>query len=182
MANNNFLKKHGIVQNAIKEDILFFAIPAFVVFLVGLVSCGDGLSNFWGTVWGLVKQPRDLFAFPMHSIVGLALFMLGLAVMVTGQITLWRNYSATVVIRENHQLITHGIYRFTRNPIYLGAIIAVFGLPVYAGSMYGCVTMLVLIPIVLNRIRLEERLLTEEFQDAYLKYEATSKKLIPFIY
>ncbi len=102
--------------------------------------------------------------------------------MIVGQVTLWKNYSATVVIKKGHQLITHGIYRFTRNPIYLGAIMIVIGLPVFVASFYGLVTMLVLIPIILNRIRLEEKLLTEEFQELYLKYKETTKKLIPLIY
>ncbi len=102
--------------------------------------------------------------------------------MLVGQATLWRNYSGTVVIREDHQLITHGIYRFTRNPIYLGAIMVFTGLPVYAASMYGFLTSLVLIPIILNRIRLEEELLTEEFGDAYRTYKEATSKLIPFIY
>jgi len=86
------------------------------------------------------------------------------------------------VIREDHQLITHGIYRFTRNPIYLGAIMALVGIPVHVASLNGLLTSLVLIPIVLNRIRMEEELLTEEFQDAYREYRATTRKLIPFIY
>ena len=83
--------------------------------------------------------------------------------MIGGQITLKRNYSGTVVIREDHQLITHGVYRLTRNPIYLGGIMVVTGLPVYAASMNGFLISLLLIPIILNRIRLEEELLTEEF-------------------
>ena len=58
----------------------------------------------------------------------------------------------------------------------------VIGLPVYVASLPGCITMLVLIPIILNRIRLEEKLLTEEFQEAYQKYKETTKKLITFIY
>ncbi len=118
----------------------------------------------------------------MQSIVGLAAIMIGLTIMIVGQVTLFRNYSATVVIREDHQLITHGIYRFTRNPMYLGLIMVVIGLPVYVASLYGGVTMLVPIPIILNRIRLEERLMTEEFKEAFRKYKETTKKLIPFIY
>jgi len=102
--------------------------------------------------------------------------------MIVSQATLWRNYSGTVVIRVDHQLITHGIYRFTRNPMYLGLIMGVTGLPVYVASLYGFLTSLILIPIILNRIRLEEKLLTEEFQGAYQKYKETTKKLIPFIY
>ena len=43
-------------------------------------------------------------------------------------------------------------------------------------------TLAVFIPIILNRIRLEEALLTEEFQDEYLQYKRDTKRLIPFIY
>jgi protein-S-isoprenylcysteine O-methyltransferase Ste14 len=153
------------------------------VFFIELLFCvRDGLSGFWGTIWDLVKQPQNLSMFPVQSIIGMALFIIGLIIMLAGQATLWRNYSGTVLIREDHQLITHGIYRFTRNPMYLGGIMAVTGLPLYAASMYGLITSLLLIPIILNRIRLEEELLSEEFEDAYQKYKEATKKLIPFIY
>ena len=56
------------------------------------------------------------------------------------------------------------------------------GIPAYAASLRGFLSSLVLIPIVLNRIRLEEKLLTEEFQDAFVRYKEKTKKLIPFIY
>jgi protein-S-isoprenylcysteine O-methyltransferase Ste14 len=83
---------------------------------------------------------------------------------------------STLIISEDHQLITHGNYRFTRNPMYLGGIMVFTGLPVYAASLYGFLTSLVLTPIILNRIRLEEELLREEFQDAYQKYKKATKK------
>ena len=183
MAKDGFLKRHRIVRNAIRKDILQFALPGMTVLIIELQFCRrDGLSGFWGTIWGLVKQPQTLTMFPVQNIIGLALFIIGLIIMLVGQITLWRNYSGTVVIREDHKLITHGIYHFTRNPIYLGAIMALTGLPVYAASLYGFLTSLVLIPIFLNRIRLEEKLLTEEFGDAYRIYKKNARKLIPFIY
>ena len=133
-------------------------------------------------MWSLVKHPQNLFLFPVQSIVGLALMNTGLVIMIVGQLTLYRNYSGTVVIREGHQLITHGIYRFTRNPMYLGLIMVTAGLPVYAASRDGFLTMLALIPVILFRIRLEERLLTVYFQDEFQKYKETTKRLIPFIY
>ena len=183
MATNGFLRRHGFVRNSIRRDLLQFALPGITVWCMEVrFLARDGLSRFWGTIWGLVKQPQNLFMFPVQSIIGLALVIIGLIIMVVGQLTLFRNYSGTVLIRENHQLITHGIYRFTRNPIYLGAIMVFIGLPVYAASLDGFLTSLVLIPIILNRIRLEEKLLTEEFQDAYQKYKEATKKLIPFIF
>jgi len=56
------------------------------------------------------------------------------------------------------------------------------GLPVYASSLSGLLSMSVLIPILLYRIRLEERMLTAEFGDAYRVYQQTTRKLVPFIY
>jgi len=171
MTKKSFPKRLGFVRNAIRDDILQFAIPGLTVFFIELLFCADGLAGFWGTVWGLVKQPQNLSIFSVLSIIGLALFIFGLSIMIVGQVTLRHNYSGTVVIRVDHQLIT-----------YLGFIMVATGLPVYAASLYGFLTSLILIPIILNRIRLEEKLLTEEFQDAYHKYKETTKKLIPFIY
>ena len=182
MTKKSFPKRYGFVRNAIRDDILQFAIPGLMVFFIELLFCADDLAGFWGTVWGLVKQPQNLSTFSVLSIIGLALFIIGLSIMIVGQVTLRRNYSGTVAIRVDHQLITHGLYRFTRNPMYLGLIMVAIGLPVYAASLYGFLISLVLIPIILNRIRLEEKLLAEEFQDAYQKYKETTKKLIPFIY
>jgi len=187
MAKKGFPERFGFARNAIKDDILQFAIPGMTVFVIELLFCVlDGvkndLSGFWGTVWGLVKHPRNLSTFSLQSIFGLALFFIGFTIMIIGQVTLQRNYSGTVVIKDDHQLITHGIYRYTRNPIYLGLIIVVTSLPIYVSSLYGFLTSLFLTPIILNRIRLEEKILTEEFQDVYKKYKETTKKLIPFIY
>ena len=56
------------------------------------------------------------------------------------------------------------------------------GVPMYASSLFGLLTMSALIPLVLNRIRIEERMLTDEFGDAYRKYRKATSKLIPFIY
>jgi protein-S-isoprenylcysteine O-methyltransferase Ste14 len=171
MPKRGFLARHGIVRNAIRKDILQFAIPAIIISFIELIFCA----------YSLVKQLQNLSMFQVQQIIGLALFIIGLTIMIVGQVTLRRNYSGSVVIRVDHQLITHGIYRFTRNPIYLGLImIFVTGFPVFAASMYGFLISLFLIPIILNRIRLEEELLTEEFQDAYQKYKETTKKLIPF--
>jgi protein-S-isoprenylcysteine O-methyltransferase Ste14 len=183
MEKRGFLAREGIVRNSIREDVLYFAIPALLVFTAGLVVSGrDGYNGLVGKIWELVRQPENLYLLSEQNIVGLVLFVIGLTTALVAVITLRRSYASTLVIREDHQLITHGIYRFTRHPVYLGVIIAIIGVPVYASSLYGLLTMSALIPIFLNRIRMEERMLTDEFGDAYRKYVETTSKLIPFIY
>ncbi len=183
MAKRGFLSRHRIVRNAIRQDVLFFGLPALFVFTAGLVVSGrDGYDGLVGKIWELVRQPENLYLLSVQNIVGLVLFVVGLTTALVAVFTLRRSYASTLVIREDHQLITHGIYRFTRHPVYLGVIIAIIGVPVYASSLYGLLTMSALIPVFLNRIRIEERMLTDEFGDAYRTYKETTSKLIPFIY
>ncbi len=183
MAKRGFLSRHGIVRNAIREDVLYFALPALLVFTTGLVvSAKDGYNGLVAAIWDLVRQPENLYLLSVPNIVGLALFVIGLTIALAAVVTLRRSYAATLVIREDHQLITHGIYHFTRHPVYLGVIIIITGVPVYASSLYGLLTMSALIPLILNRIRMEERLLSEEFGDVYRTYKEATSKLIPFIY
>jgi protein-S-isoprenylcysteine O-methyltransferase Ste14 len=182
MTNAAFLARHGIARNAIREDLLFFALPFLVVFVVGLlVSARDAYDGLVATLWNLVRQPQNVFLLTVPNIVGLVLLVSGLTVALIAIGTLKRFYLSTLVIRQDHQLITHGIYGITRHPIYLGVITVVFGVPVYASSLYGLLAMSALLPVFLNRIRIEERLLTEEFGDAYRTYQETTSKLIPFI-
>ena len=56
------------------------------------------------------------------------------------------------------------------------------GVAVYALSMLGLLMMLALIPVILNRIRMEEQLLVEAFGEAYRAYQEATKKLVPFVY
>jgi protein-S-isoprenylcysteine O-methyltransferase Ste14 len=172
MVKRGFLERHGIVRNAIREDMLYFALPALLFFTAGLVV----------SAWDLVRHQGSLYILSVQSIVGLALIVIGLTIALVAAGTLRRFYSPSLVIREDHQLITHGIYRFTRHPIYLGVFIVCIGIPVFTSSLYGLLTMSALIPIFLNRIRMEERMLIEEFGDAYRTYKETTRKLIPFIY
>ena len=183
MAKRGFLTRYGIVRNAIREDVLYFALPALLFFTAGLVVSGrDGYDGLVGKIWELVRQPEKLQLLSVPNIVGLALFVIGLTIALAAVFTLRRSYAATLVIRKDHQLITHGIYRFTRHPIYLGVIIIITGVPVYASSLYGLLTMSALIPLILNRIRMEERLLSEEFGDAHRTYKEATSKLIPLVY
>lgn len=183
MAKLGFLARHRIVRNAIREDLLYFALPAVIVFFAGLVvSAADGYDGLLSTIWVLVRQPENLFLLSIQNIVGLALAVIGFTIILVAVGTLRMSYSSTLVIREDHQLIMRGIYHYVRHPIYLGVIIVSIGPPVYTSSLYGLLIMSALIPVFLKRIRLEERMLTDEFGDGYRTYKEATSRLIPFIY
>ena len=183
MAKGGFLKKYGIVRSAVRQDLLYFAIPALSIFTWGLVvSVYNGWDSLLPTLWRLIKNPMSVYRLSVQNKLGLTMFIGGIKTAMIGTITLKGNYASTLVIREDHQLIIHGIYRYLRHPIYLGVMITCIGLPVYASSLSGILIMSALIPIFLYRIKMEERMLIEEFGDAYRAYKQATKKLIPFIY
>ena len=108
------------------------------------------------TIGELARQPWDLSVLSAQSIVGLALILLGYAILLTGRFTIRQFRSSTLVIREGHELVTHGIYRLIRHPMYLGIILVAMGVPISASSLKGLLIMSVIVPIFLVRIRIEE--------------------------
>ena len=160
------------MRNSIRKDLLIFVLPAILVYSAGFGVC----------VWDLVRRQGKLFTLSAHSLVGLALIVIGLTLTFVAAGTLRRFYSPTLRVRRDHQLITHGLYRFVRLPLYTGVGTATVGVPVVASSLAGLLILLVLIPLVVNRIRIEENMLTAEFGDSYRAYKKATHKLIPFIY
>jgi protein-S-isoprenylcysteine O-methyltransferase Ste14 len=76
-------------------------------------------------------------------------------------------------------LITSGIYRFTRNPIYLGFLLMLVGIPLNGGSYWG----LILTPLMiflLNRLVItpEEQALGRKFGTEYSNYTARVRRWI----
>jgi len=148
-----------------------FPILGLIVFFAGLIiSALDSAIH------------NETFNYGIVTIFGFVLFVVGLGVYGVARLTLRRFFSEALKIKPDHKLITAGPYRYIRNPIYLGEIFYFLSIPIIFGSLYGFVIMLVLIPLLLYRIRIEEKLLISEFGREYLEYARRTKKLIPDIY
>ncbi len=76
-------------------------------------------------------------------------------------------------------LVTEGIYRFTRNPIYLGFLLMVIGLPLNTGSYWGILISPLFIA-TLNRlvIEKEEAYLEKKFEEQYTGYRSKVRRWI----
>jgi len=178
-AEKDFLARRGLVKHYIKEDIVFFAIPGLIVFGAGVsLSRMAGMLN----LVELITQPPNLFTLPMHTILGAAIVIAGFSLMIGAHIILRWSHVSTLAIRENHKLRTNGLYRFVRHPMYFGAVLISLGLPISVASLEGFLVMLLIIPVALSRIRIEERMMIEAFGNRYRNYMKTAKKLFPFVY
>ncbi|MEW5977175.1 MAG: isoprenylcysteine carboxylmethyltransferase family protein [Acidobacteriota bacterium] len=114
---------------------------------------------------------------------GLMLFGGGLFLRLAAIRAQGSQFSVAVTIQPGHRLAVSGPYQWIRHPAYAGFIGAVLGFSLVFGAVG--VGIMVTVGVWLwmeDRIRDEERLLAEEFGEAYATYRARTRKLIPFLY
>jgi protein-S-isoprenylcysteine O-methyltransferase Ste14 len=92
------------------------------------------------------------------------------------------NWSGSVTLKQDHELIRTGPYRFVRHPIYTGALIAVLGTAFAIGQLRGLLAFALTFFAFRYKSQIEERLMIENFGDAYRSYRSSVKALIPFIF
>lgn len=82
-----------------------------------------------------------------------------------------RTTANPIQLDRSSSLVQHGIYRLSRNPMYLGFVFALTGFAWWLGSLSACVGILVLVAW-LNRFQItpEERALQQIFGESYLQY------------
>ena len=86
-------------------------------------------------------------------------------------------------LAEKHRLVTQGVYRRVRHPLYTALLLYSVGqalvLPNYVVGLSSGVTMVLLVAL---RIGPEERMMLEEFGKDYQEYMALTKRLVPGIW
>lgn len=114
---------------------------------------------------------------------------LGTSVMVAALWLFWRshadlglNWSVTLEIRKEHQLITHGVYRSIRHPMYTS--IFLFSLAqglLLENWLAGWCAVVTFAPLYFIRTPREERMMCEFFGDEYRDYMRRTGRLWPRI-
>jgi len=117
---------------------------------------------------------------PWLEFIGLALFVLGLALAVWARVYIGRNWGMPMSEKADPELVTTGPYHTVRHPIYSGIILAMIGTAI-AVSVYWLVAVVVLGGYFLYSAFMEERYMAERFPDAYPRYKQSTKMLIPFL-
>jgi len=113
--------------------------------------------------------------------IGLAVFLLGLALAVWARIYLGRNWGAPMSQKVDPELVTTGPYRYIRHPIYSGIILATIGTAI-AISIYWIVAVVLLGAYFVYSATVEERIMGRLFPDSYPRYKRSTKMLVPFLF
>lgn len=177
--------------------VVFFAwlmIDAFVVFRLktGKAENRDQLSLKLLMIGGPVIFALSIAVSygataAMHSVAlqmaGLVILVVGIAVRSIAIAQLGRFHTPNVAIRSDHQLKADGLYAHVRHPSYLGALIGFLGFSMTLGNWLSVIVMMSLsTSLYLYRIKEEEAALAEAFGDAFQRYAARTRRLIPWIY
>ena len=90
--------------------------------------------------------------------------------------------SRTVEIQKDQKVISDGLYKIVRHPMYLATLLMFLPMPLILGSFYGLIPFIIYPIAIVIRIQNEEKLLTEELSN-YSEYKEKVKyRLIPFVW
>lgn len=114
---------------------------------------------------------------------GLSLIMFGMIVRWVAIIKLKSMFTVDVSIQQDHKIVKNGLYKSIRHPAYLGSLISFFGLGISLVNWISLILVFVPVFLAFNyRIRIEEKVLIEEFGEEYLNYSKDTYRLMPGIY
>jgi protein-S-isoprenylcysteine O-methyltransferase Ste14 len=75
------------------------------------------------------------------------------------------------------KIVTSGIYRYTRNPIYLGFVLMLIGLPLNMGIYWGVILVWPLVTFMNNMvIKHEEAYLEKKFKEEFINYKTRVRR------
>ena len=115
--------------------------------------------------------PMIRFTSLLFQILGGVIIVVGLLLLVTANGLFVRAGTDVIPFRNVSSLVTTGIYRFTRNPMYLGMAVVLLGCAITVGVVPALLVPVVFAVIVEARfIRPEEQMLLELFPEEYPAY------------
>jgi len=120
--------------------------------------------------------------FPDHPalmLAGVLATVLGLLFAVWARLALGSNWSGTVTIKANHQLIQSGPYRFIRHPIYTGMLAALLATAITQRLVTGLVGFAAVAFALYRKARREESFLSEEFGEAFVEHRQHTGMFLP---
>ncbi len=149
-----------------------FARSKRVVFFNRAFTAVIILSAFFG-FWDAQEAHQQ---HPIRSFVGATLFLISSIIYCKSTNALRHTFSPISELRPEHNLVTTGIYRFSRNPVYVSYCGAVGGVGLFTGSVLFWVLGLIQICRILWRIPEEESAMEARFGVIYKSYKTSTPR------
>jgi protein-S-isoprenylcysteine O-methyltransferase Ste14 len=111
--------------------------------------------------------------------VSLVVTLAGLGFAIWARVTIAGNWSGTVTLKQDHELVRGGPYAWVRHPIYTGLILALTGTAIATDAWRGWIAVAVVTASFLRKLRTEEAFMREAFGAAYDAYAQSVPALVP---
>lgn len=122
---------------------------------------------------------RFVPAEPRIAYAGVVVTSFGVALSVWARYCLGEYWSARVTLKEGHQLIRSGPYRYVRHPIYTGLFLGALGRALTVGELRSALAVVILLAAHSRKAAREEGILGEEFGEEYASYRRSTGFLFP---
>ena len=150
------------------------------------VLLGIALGGFVVPIVWVVTPILNFANYPSHPAfvaAGAAVMALALWLFHRTHVALGRNWSAQLQILVSHELVTVGIYRHVRHPMYLSLILYGAGQAAVVPNIVAGLSCLVATSLLFAlRFRREEHMMRTRFGPAYDAYAARTRRLIPGVW
>ncbi|MGG5817597.1 protein-S-isoprenylcysteine O-methyltransferase [Falsiroseomonas sp. HW251] len=150
--------------------------------LLSISTTGLGLIPLSYVLTGFPAFANQAFS-PVRAWVGAVVFAAALALFQVTHKTLGRNWSVTLVVREGHALVTQGVYRYLRHPMYaafwLWAVAQALLLQNWVAGPAGLIGFGTLYAFRIGR---EESLMRATFGADWDAYAARTWRVVPFLH
>ena len=120
--------------------------------------------------------------------IGLWPFWLGAAITIAGILfAVWarehlgRNWSRSVTIKQDHELITSGPYAVVRHPIYTGILTGFLGMAIAISQVRGFIVFVLIFLVFGVKLRMEEQWMRSQFGETYAAYAHRTAALVPYL-
>lgn len=123
--------------------------------------------------------PVATFVLNPLNLIGLLPLLIGVALNLLADRDFKRFQTTVKPYEESATLLTEGVYRYSRHPMYLGFVLTLLGFSLLLGSISPYVVVLIfaiLMEIVF--IRVEETMLSETFPEEWRQYKSRVRKWI----
>ncbi|WP_156408684.1 protein-S-isoprenylcysteine O-methyltransferase [Rhizobium sp. Root708] len=151
---------------------------------VGLVSASVGLGLIPG-LFALTGFPHEATysARPISLLLGAVLYAAAMWIFRRTHKELGKNWSISLEIREEHELIASGPYALVRHPMYTSFLLMAGGQAfLLANWIVGLAGFAGFAVLFFLRVDKEEQMMLEFFGSRYREYMRRTKRIIPYVY
>lgn len=166
-------RKQGVARSAGgTRDRVLLIVAALGQFLIPALYIATGQPAF-----------ADYGFYPVEAWLGVLTIVASLALFRVTHKQLGRMWSVTLEMRQGHKLVTDGLYRYVRHPMYSSfALFALAQFLLLQNWIAGVAGLVGFGILFFMRVSQEERVMTETFGDEYRHYMRRTARIIPWIY